>query len=364
MFQLHIQGRDNVAFKIGNQTVLDTNGLGGIQLDSDDGALTTSSTFDSRDVAADGVTADAALPRTGGIMTGVISGFESTGIDDNATSTAITIDVNDNVGIGVTPEAWSTTGVVQVGRVSLTGTPSAIGGSLNWNAYYNSGWKYKDSLQAGSMTLDNGIFTFKVAPSGSADAAISWKTAMAINNVGEIEFGSSSDVNQQALRGLSYDKQVMLSSRNGTDGHISMFYKGGTFVGSIQVNGSSTIYATSSDYRLKENVTPMSGATARVKLLKPCNFDWISTGENVDGFLAHEAQEVVPEAASGTKDAMMDEEYEVTPAVMDGETVVTEAVMGTRSVPDLQGIDQSKLVPLLTATIQELIARIEALEAG
>jgi len=90
-----------------------------------------------------------------------------------------------NVGVGVTPETWSTTGVVQVGRVSLTGTPSAIGGSLNWNAYYNSGWKYKDSLQAGSMTLDNGIFTFKVAPSGSADAAISWTTGLQVLNDGK-----------------------------------------------------------------------------------------------------------------------------------------------------------------------------------
>jgi hypothetical protein len=107
----------------------------------------------------------------------------------------------------------------------------------------------------------------------------------------------------------------------------------------------------------------MTGATDRVKLLKPCNFEWISDGTRVDGFLAHEAQEVVPEAVHGTKDAMMDEEYEVTPAVVDAEgNETTAAVMGTRSVPDLQGIDQSKLVPLLTATIQELIARIEALE--
>ena len=83
----------------------------------------------------------------------------------------------------------------------------------------------------------------------------------------------------------------------------------------------------------------------------------------VNGFLAHELAEVVPEAVTGTKDAMRDEEYEVTPAVVDDEgNETTAAVMGTRSVPDMQGIDQSKLVPLLTATIQELIARIEALE--
>ena len=127
-------------------------------------------------------------------------------------------------------------------------------------------------------------------------------------------------------------------------------------VGKISTSGSATAYTTSSDYRLKENVTPMSGATAQTKLLKPCNFDWIAGG-NVNGFIAHELADVVPEAVIGTKDAMMDEEYEVTPA-----TETEAAVMGTRSVPDLQGIDQSKLIPILTATIQELITRIEALE--
>jgi len=70
------------------------------------GAVTTTSTFDGRDVAADGVTADAALPKAGGTMTGTIAGFTSTGIDDNATSTAITIDASENVGIGTaTPTA-------------------------------------------------------------------------------------------------------------------------------------------------------------------------------------------------------------------------------------------------------------------
>ena len=109
----------------------------------------------------------------------------------------------------------------------------------------------------------------------------------------------------------------------------------------------------------------MIGATERVKTLRPINFAWKLDGSRIDGFFAHELAEVVPEAATGTKDAMRDEEYEVTPAVLDAEGIETEAaVMGTRSVPDYQGIDQSKLVPLLTATIQELIARIEALEAG
>jgi len=145
-------------------------------------------------------------------------------------------------------------------------------------------------------------------------------------------------------------------------GTAVLFYQGATEVGNISVTGSSTSYNTSSDYRLKENVTLMSGATAQTKLLKPCNFDWIAGG-NVNGFIAHELADVVPEAVTGTKDAMKDEEYEVTPAVLNDEgNETTSAVMGTRSVPDMQGIDQSKLVPLLTATIQELITRIEALE--
>ncbi len=135
-------------------------------------------------------------------------------------------------------------------------------------------------------------------------------------------------------------------------------------VGNISTSGTTTAYATSSDYRLKENVVAMSGATERLKQLNPSRFNFIADADTtVDGFLAHEVQDVVPEAITGTKDAMRDEEYEVTPAVLDDDgNVTTEAVMGTRSVPDYQGIDQSKLVPLLVATIQELEARLTALE--
>lgn len=147
----------------------------------------------------------------------------------------------------------------------------------------------------------------------------------------------------------------------------------GTQVGTINTGTSSTAYNTSSDYRLKENLVDLTGASARVNQLNPLRFNWITDDTNtaIDGFLAHEVATVVPEAITGTKDAMMDEEYEVTPAVLDDDgNVTTEAVMGTRSVPDYQGIDQSKLVPLLTAALQEALTeiaslktRVEALEA-
>lgn len=118
------------------------------------------------------------------------------------------------------------------------------------------------------------------------------------------------------------------------------FIRNNTPVGSITTTGSTTSFNTSSDYRLKTDAQPMVDASARVQALNPVNFEWISSGERVDGFLAHEAQEVVPEAVHGTKDAL-DEEGN----------------------PEYQGIDQSKLVPLLTKALQEALTKIEALEA-
>jgi hypothetical protein len=149
------------------------------------------------------------------------------------------------------------------------------------------------------------------------------------------------------------------------------FFNGNGFVGGINTSGSATSYNTSSDYRLKENVDYDFTALDRVAQLKPARFNFIADADTtVDGFLAHEVQDIVPEAIHGEKDAVKEEEYEITPAVLDDDgNVVTEAEMGTREVPDYQGIDQSKLVPLLTKAIQEqqelinnLTARIEQLE--
>jgi len=148
------------------------------------------------------------------------------------------------------------------------------------------------------------------------------------------------------------------------------FINGNGTVGSISTSGSATAYNTSSDYRLKEDVQPMVGSVDRLMALKPVNFAWKADGSRVDGFLAHEAQEIVPEAVTGSKDAMRTEEYEVTPAVEatydDEGNILTEAVpavMGTREVPEYQGIDQSKIVPLLTAALQEALTEIAQLKA-
>ena len=121
------------------------------------------------------------------------------------------------------------------------------------------------------------------------------------------------------------------------------FLSGGSFRGSITNNNNSAVaYNTSSDHRLKEAVVDMTGAIDRVKQLAPKRFNFIADPNDttVDGFLAHEAQAVVPEAVTGTHN---------------------EADAGGNAV--MQGIDQSKLVPLLTGALREAIAKIEALEA-
>ena len=205
-----------------------------------------------------------------------------------------------------------------------------------------------------TITLPDGDISLGV---GIDDNATS--TAMTIENSGRVLIGRTSTVGYQ----LDVYGDALFERAGTSATHIVIKNANGN-VGTITSSGTSTSYNTSSDYRLKENVVPMTGSIDRLKELKPSRFNFIADADTtVDGFLAHEAGEVVPECATGTKDAMKDEEYEVTPAVMDGETVVTEAVMGTRSVPDYQGIDQSKLTPLLVAALQEAVAKIEALEA-
>ena len=141
-----------------------------------------------------------------------------------------------------------------------------------------------------------------------------------------------------------------VSSATGT---LSTFYNNSTYCGGIVVTSTNvTQYQSASDYRLKENVVPMTGATERLKQLNPVTFDWINSGEASEGFLAHEVGSVVPISTSGTKDEVYDEESAAdNPKVNEGD-------------PKYQSVDPAKLVPLLVKTIQELEARITQLESA
>ena len=138
-----------------------------------------------------------------------------------------------------------------------------------------------------------------------------------------------------------YGRIYLSSDVTGGGDRITFANPNGT-VGTIRIDGSSTAYNTSSDYRLKENVDYTWDATTRLKQLKPARFNFIADDtKTVDGFLAHEVSSIVPEAISGQKDETDDE-----------------------GNPVYQGIDQAKLVPLLVKTIQELEARITTLEGA
>tara|TARA_R110002012_G_scaffold274488_2_gene460786 strand:+ start:1254 stop:4058 length:2805 start_codon:yes stop_codon:yes gene_type:complete len=166
---------------------------------------------------------------------------------------------------------------------------------------------------------------------------------MRITSAGSVCIGGTTATAKFNLIGTGGSNvQIQNNIASGTGTIVSIgFINDNGLIGSIQAGGSSTTYATSSDYRLKENVEYEWSATERLKQLKPCRFNFITDAEKTfDGFLAHEAQEVVPEAVTGTKDEVDD----------DGNIVI-------------QGIDQAKLVPLLVKTIQELEARIAVLEA-
>jgi hypothetical protein len=298
-------------------------------------------------------------------------------------STTATFDSAGNMGLGVTPESGISGDVTEldIGLMSLSmwkGESQANdGASFGYNCYKTGGLTYKAKRSSSGGDWSPAVYEqvygqhrFRVASSATADSAISWTTAMTIDNSGQIRAGDLQD-SLQPGRGISCSGNgyASLRVRRGSDSGACVEFYGSSStssnVGSIYVTGSSTSYNESSDYRLKENVEPMSGSIDKLKQLKPCNFNFIVDPDDLRmGFLAHEVSAVVPQAISGEKDAMMMEEYEVTPAVKDDDdNVITEAVMGEREVPDYQGIDQAKLVPLLTSALQDAIAKIEQLES-
>ena len=146
------------------------------------------------------------------------------------------------------------------------------------------------------------------------------------------------------------------------DSFVMLFHNNTNTVGSISHDNVSTAYNTSSDYRLKENVIDLEGAIDRVKKLLPRRFNFLVNPEKtVDGFIAHEVQDVVPESVVGKKDAVQvwEEGDELPDGVSVGANKLDE---DGNTIPIYQGIDQSKLVPLLTAALQEAISKIETLE--
>ena len=209
------------------------------------------------------------------------------------------------------------------------------------------------------------VFSTTVNDSGSPTER------MRINHHGRMSINATDDTtasianrvkincNNEALFGLGIEAVrntdgsggiiITNNETSGTFTHLSFKASDNDTVGSIRCTDSSTTYNTSSDYRLKENVSYDFDATTRLKKLKPARFNFKKDKDNIiDGFIAHEVSDIVPNAVSGTKDAL--ETY-------------TDDDGKEQTRPLHQGMDHSKLVPLLTKSLQEALARIDTLEA-
>ncbi len=206
---------------------------------------------------------------------------------------------------------------------------------------------YKFNIFASSSTTTNRIITINSRSNVEAmriDAnglVLIGKTSSAVNTTG-VELSPNGN-NMFTRNGNT----VATFNRNTNNGVVVSLQRSGNEGGTINITPSSCTYNSASDYRLKENEVAISDGITRLKQLKPYRFNFKAEPfTDVDGFFAHEVQTVVPQAVTGTKDEVVTEE-------VDGKSI---------GDPIYQGMDHGKLVPLLTAALQEAIAKIEVLE--
>ena len=276
------------------------------------------------------------------------SGSYNTAIGQEALASNTTASYNTAVGYqagytGTTAERNTNVGF-QSGYAGTTGSYNTLLG-MNAGFYVTTGSK---NTIVGQYTGNQGGLDIRTSSNNIVLSDGDGNPRLYINSAGlfMIDGDAAAGANNGAYVSFQgNDSNCIETYRIGTGGRSHHVFYNGTFgsrslVGSIQTSGSSTLYNTTSDYRLKENVVQLTGATDRIKQIPVHRFNFVSVPEiTVDGFLAHEVQAIVPEAVSGEKDAV-DSDGNIVP----------------------QGIDQSKLVPLLVATIKELEARITALE--
>ena len=260
-------------------------------------------------------------------------------------------DASGNVGIGTSSPAAKLhvaashiSGNDNIGNVFIATTDAQaadVGGKLTLGGIYNASGSYAFAGIAGRKenSTSNNVAGYLQLLTTTSGGSLTERAR--IDSSGNLlvgctvqPFGSAPGVAliKETTVGRLQAGASTTSARN-----VAEFYNPNGVVGTILISGSATSYNTSSDYRLKNTIAPMTGALAKVALLKPCTYKWNVDGSDGQGFIAHELAEVSPECVGGEKDAVD----------ADGN-------------PQYQGIDTSFLIATLSAAIQELKAIVDA----
>jgi hypothetical protein len=258
----------------------------------------------------------------------VLTNTGALGVSTSAPTNSLVVNASGNVGVGTSSPAT---------KLDVKGAENSL--QARFGNISNRGLEISTAVAVGTTDAAS-IFNAKGATSGTMIFQTDSTERMRIDSSGYVLIGTTS-YNYGATTNtfqIAVDDSSNVISRNSTaTRQLFVFNNPNGQVGAINISGSATSYLTSSDYRLKENIAPMTGALDKVSLLKPVTYKWKVDGSDGQGFIAHELQAVAPDAVTGEKDGV-----------------------DAEGNPVYQGIDTSFLVATLTAAIQELNAKVEA----
>ena len=252
---------------------------------------------------------------------------------------AMTLDASGNLGLGVTPNAWTGFTVFQLSRGSVGATTAEI--DVSQNAYYDGNWKYIANGFATNHYQANGEYFWRAAASGTAGNTISFAEEMRLDTSGNLLVGTT--LNQGSGRisivPTSGGDTCINTQKAGSSYYVGLWYTNTTtLAGYISVSGSATSYVTSSDRRMKENIAPANDSGSVIDTIEVVKHDWKSDKTSVRyGMVAQDLHKVAPEAVVVGDDG--------------------------EEIDRAWGVDYSKLVPMLVKEVQSLRKRVAELES-
>ena len=264
----------------------------------------------------------------------------------DATGTVVYANASGNVGLGTSSPTPLGTGITTLELKGNSASQTDRAGGINFMRYDGNPGMYVYHADDASYISSLSTYPLLIQTNGTERARI--------DSDGNLLVGTTSANGNLTVQGTEAASYTIYSTAHPTLGYniacrgvsttgvaVRFLNASGTDVGSIDYTSTATSYTTSSDYRLKENVQPMQDALAKIAQLNPVTYTWKADGSDGQGFIAHELQAVVPDCVSGEKDAV-----------------------DAEGNPQYQGVDTSFLVATLVKAVQELTARIAALEAN